>query len=150
MQILRATSEYANDLTQISILAKSHWEYPQAWIQLWTPSLTLTAEYIDTHEVWMMVSEGRPLAFYSFDENEEGFWLDNLWVSPAYMGQGIGRSLFQHALERCKTLGISTLKIEADPNARNFYERMGAHQVGEHSTEIQGEPRILPVMEINL
>jgi GNAT superfamily N-acetyltransferase len=150
MQIVRATREHANDLTQISILAKRNWEYPESWIQLWIPSLTITAEYIDAHEVWMMVVEDQPVAYYSFNGNEEGFWLDNLWVLPEYMGQGIGKTLFQHALERCKTLGVSILKIEADPNAQSFYERMGAHKVSEHSAEIQGEPRVLPVMEINL
>lgn len=150
MQILRASNEHANDLTQISILAKRHWEYPEAWIQLWAPSLTITSEYIENHEVWMMVMEDQPVAYYSFNKNEEGFWLDNLWVLPEYMGQGIGNSLFQHALERCRALGVSTLKIEADPNAQSFYERMGAHKVSEHYTEIQGEPRVLPVMEINL
>jgi GNAT superfamily N-acetyltransferase len=150
MQVLRATSDHANDLTQISILAKRHWEYPEAWIQLWIPSLIITAEYIESHEVWMMVLEDQPVAYCSFNENEEGFWLDNLWVHPEFMGQGIGKSLFQHALERCTSLGVSLLKIEADPHAQSFYERMGAHKVSEHFTEIQGERRILPVMEIKL
>lgn len=150
MQIVRAASQHANDLTQISISAKRHWEYPEAWIQLWLPSMRITAAYIEEHETWIMMQETQPLAYYSFNENEEGFWLDNLWVLPEYMGQGIGKSLFEHALERCRAMGISTLKIEADPNAQSFYERMGAHKVGGHITEIQGEPRVLPVMEINL
>ena len=140
----------AKILTEITISAKGHWGYPEKWMQAWIPSLTITAEYIMTHEIWMAVIEDRPIAYYSFEENEGRLWLDNLWVLPEYMGQGIGRMLFQHALERCKVLGVSILKIEADPNAQSFYERMGARKVGEHRTEIDGEPRILPVMEINL
>jgi hypothetical protein len=42
------------------------------------------------------------------------------------------------------------LKIEAEPNAQNFYEKMGARQVGEHHTEVDGQPRVLPVMEVGL
>lgn len=150
MQIVRASGQHVNDLTQISISAKRHWKYPEAWIQLWIPSLTITPKYIDTHETWVMMEQDKPVAYYSFQENEEGFWLDNLWVLPEYMGQGIGKLLFHHALERCKLLGVAALKIEADPNAKSFYERMGARKVSEHTTEIQGEPRVLPVMEINL
>jgi GNAT superfamily N-acetyltransferase len=66
------------------------------------------------------------------------------------MGQGLGRLLFEHALERCKGQDIHSLLIEADPNAQSFYEKMGARKVHEHHTEVDGAPRILPVMEINL
>lgn len=150
MQIVHASGQHANDLTQISISAKRHWKYPEVWIQLWIPSMTITEEYIEIHETWIAMIKDGPVAYYSFNENEDGFWLDNLWVLPEYMGQGIGKTLFEHALERCKAMGVSTLKIEADPNAESFYERMGARKVSEHTTEIQGEPRVLPVMEINL
>lgn len=145
-----ATPDYAEALADITISAKRYWNYPEAWIQIWVPTLTMTSEYIQTHETWIAMIEDKPVAYYSFGKNEEELWLDNLWVFPEYMGQGIGKSLFQHVIERCKSLGVSVLKIEADPNAQNFYERMGARKVSEHHTAIQGEPRILPVMEINL
>ena len=77
-------------------------------------------------------------------------WLDNLWVLPEHMGQGIGKQLFQHALERSRLRGESILKIEADPNAQGFYEKMGAQKVSEHQYELDGQLRVLPVMEINL
>ena len=41
-------------------------------------------------------------------------------------------------------------KIESDPNAQGFYERMGAKVVGEHVGEVEGQPRILPVLEVIL
>lgn len=137
-------------LTQIAISAKRHWNYPDAWMQIWLPSLTMTPEYIGTHEVWMAIVNKHPVGYYSFDENEEGFWLDNLWISPDHMGQGIGKALFEHALERCKKHGVSVLKIEADPNAQSFYERMGAQKVAEHQTQVAGEQRVLPIMEIRM
>lgn len=77
-------------------------------------------------------------------------WLDNLWVLPEFMGQGIGKGLFEHALERSHVLGVTTLKIESDPNGQSFYEKMGARKIGEHHTEVEGHPRVLPVLEINL
>ena len=80
----------------------------------------------------------------------DSLWLDNLWVLPEFMGQGIGQQLFQHALERSRERGESVLKIEADPNAKSFYEKMGARQIGEHHGEVDGHARVLPVMEINL
>jgi GNAT superfamily N-acetyltransferase len=150
MQIVRAEAQFADALTQITFAAKRHWDYPETWIELWKPSMTITADYIDTHETWMVIMGTEPSAYYSFDEIEGARWLDNLWVLPEHMGQGLGRLLFEHALERCKGQGIRSLLIEADPNAQSFYEKMGARKVHEHHTELDGARRILPVMEINL
>jgi GNAT superfamily N-acetyltransferase len=151
IEILRALPEHADPLTQIAIAAKGYWNYPEKWMQLWIPVLTISPEYISENETWMIVVDNKPVAYYSLEQDLGDLWLDNLWVLPEYMGQGIGRSLFEHALERSRSRGFSNLKIEADPNAQGFYEKMGAWKVDErHHGEMDGQPRILPVMEINL
>src|SRR5688572_12467408 len=124
MMISRATSGHAENLTAIAISAKSYWNYPEAWIQHWLPQLTISEVYISSNEVWMMVDEAKPIAFYALSQDEEGYELGHLWVLPEYIGKGIGKQLFDHAIERCKELGVSILKIESDPNAQTFYERM--------------------------
>ena len=88
------------------------------------------------------------VAYYSLKHDDEYLWLDNLWVLPEFMGQGIGKQLFQHALERSRARGASILKIEADPHAQAFYERMGATKIGERHTRVDDQPRNLPVMAI--
>ena len=148
--IKQARAEHASILTEIAISAKRHWDYPERWIKLWTPSLTISPDYISQNETWMAVVNAMPAGFYSLQTDDEFLWLDNLWVLPNFMGQGIGTQLFQHALERSKALGASMLKIEADPNAQSFYEKMGAYKVGESRNQVDDQPRILPIMEINL
>ena len=142
--IFRGTPEYASILTDITIAAKRHWNYPEKWIQLWIP------EYIAENEVWLAEVDDVIAAYYSLKQDVEGLWLENLWVLPEYMGQGIGRQLFEHALERSRARGEPVLKIEADPNAQSFYEKMGAQRVGQHQYELDSHLRILPIMEINL
>ena len=146
--IRRAVSADADRLTEITIAAKRYWKYPEKWIHLWLPQLTITAEYISNHEVWMAMAEGAAVGYYSLEHLRDELWLGNLWVLPEHMGQGIGRLLFEHTFERCRRLGFSVLKIEADPNAQSFYERMGARKVGEHHSKVFGQPRTLPVMEV--
>ncbi len=148
--IIRGTPEHASILTDITVAAKRQWHYPEKWIELWLPVLTITPEYISENEVWMAIVDEVPVAYYSFKQDGQDLWLENLWVFPKCMGKGIGRQLFQHALERSRVRGASILKIEADPNALSFYEKMGASKVGEHHGEVDGQPRVLPVMEINL
>jgi predicted N-acetyltransferase YhbS len=62
------------------------------------------------------------------------------------MGRGIGRALFEHAVEESRRLGHRSLRIEADPNAEGFYARMGARRVGETIAEIEGQRRELPLL----
>ncbi|MFN8383682.1 MAG: GNAT family N-acetyltransferase [Anaerolineales bacterium] len=148
--IEKAQAEQASTLTKIAISAKRHWNYPERWIELWTPALTISPDYISKHETWLAIINEKPVGFYSLVQDDEAFWLDNLWILPDFMGKGIGKKLFQHVLERCRALNVSALKIEADPNAQSFYEKMGAHKVGERHSQVDGQPRILPIMEINL
>ncbi len=147
MSIVRARLEHADILTQITIAAKRHWNYPEHWIQFWLPALTISPEYISRNGTWLATLSDAPVAYYSLRQEDNELWLDNLWVLPEHMGKGIGKILFNHALERSQEYGTSVLKIEADPNAESFYEHMGALKVYETFTEIGGNLRILPVME---
>jgi GNAT superfamily N-acetyltransferase len=146
----RVIPEQAGELTTITIAAKRHWNYPERWIQFWLPVLTISPGYIRENETWAVVQDDMCIAYYSLKEEDESLWLDNLWVLPEFMGQGIGRDLFQHALERSRILGAVIMGIVSDPNAQSFYEKMGARKVGEVQSEVDNQPRVLPVMEINL
>jgi GNAT superfamily N-acetyltransferase len=148
--IVPAKPEHADALTKITLAAKRHWNYPEHWMQIWLPMLVILPDYISTHETWMAQVNSRPVAYYSLKQTANELWLDNLWVLPEHMGRGIGKQLFQHAIERGCSYGASVLKIEADPNAESFYKRMGAKKIDEHHGEVAGQPRILPVLEIAL
>jgi GNAT superfamily N-acetyltransferase len=150
VSIIRGIPHHASALTEITVAAKGHWGYPEKWMQLWLPTLTVTPEYISGHETWVAVMNDKPVAYYSFRHDGDGLWLDNLWVMPEYMGKGIGNALFNHALERSRSFNEPSLKIEADPHAAPFYEKMGARKVGELHSEVDGQPRTLPVMEMVL
>jgi len=149
ISIRRVSPEESGLLTHITITSKRHWNYPESWIQLWLPELTFSSSYIVEHEFWLADVDEVPAGYYSLKQDAQGLWLENLWILPEYMGLGIGRQLFQHALERSRTCGVYTLKIESDPNAQVFYEKMGAVKTGEHRYELEGQSRVLPIMKIS-
>ncbi len=145
-----AQPSHVDALTEIAFTAKRHWNYPEHWIQYWLPVLSVSAEYICANESWIAAMQFKPVAWYSLKQVAEHLWPDYLWVLAACMGKGIGRKLFSHALERSRIRGASVLNIEADPNAENFYIRMGTRRTGEHHSEVDGQPRLLPVMDMTL
>ena len=145
-----ATPDQAATLTQIAFAAKRHWGYSERWIQLWAPLLTITPEFIDTHETYVAWMDEKPVGFCALSIENEKASVEHLWVLPEYMGKGVGSELFTHMISRCKKLEISTLEIESDPNAQGFYERIGANKVGEAIGEVDGQPRALPILEIKI
>lgn len=150
LSIRRASPADADVLTHIAISAKRHWGYPERWIEIWKPQLTFSPQYVEGNESWVAVMGETPLAFYTLQERQGNAWLENLWVLPEWMGQGIGKRLFLHALELARQRGYALLQLEADPNAMGFYEKMGMYKVGERYAEIEDQPRVLPLLEIKI
>ena len=150
ISIRRVNPLEASALTQISLSAKQHWGYPEHWIELWKPQLTFDAAYFEANESYAADVDGQPVAFYTLLDHDEVAWLENLWVMREYIGKGIGKELFLHALELARLHGYTMFQLEADPNAAGFYEKMGMHKIAERKYEIDGQPRILPLMEMML
>lgn len=150
LQIRPVDPGEAELLSQIAFAAKSHWGYPERWLEIWKPQLTFTPEYFRTGESWVAVADESPIAFYVLREKDQIAWLEDLWVLPAHMGKGVGKHLFVHAKKRSRELSCKILQLEADSNAVGFYEKMGMKKIGERQSEVDGQPRVLPIMEIDL
>src|SRR5260370_15309228 len=132
VHIRRARPEEAEALTDLILRAKAHWGYDQAFLDACRPSLMLTAADIARNPVYCAEVAGAVTGvchLYLLSADEA--YLDHLFVEPAFIGTGIGALLWRHAVEVAVALGAKTLVLGADPNARPFYERMGAVVVGE-------------------
>ena len=149
VDILPATPDDADALTRIAFAAKRYWGYPESWIQHWRDSLTITREFVRNNGVYAAVSGSGPCAFYALTGAGE-LELEHLWVSPGWIGSGVGRLLFEHAMREAARRGASAVAIEADPNAEGFYLRMGARRIGENIYEIEGRKRKLPLLTVDL
>ena len=150
VQIQRVKPEQADSLTRIALEAKAHWGYPERWLELWKPQLTFNSQYFEENESWVAEIDGSPAAFYTLLEDDGNAWIENLWVSPEFMGRGLGKRLFLHAAALSSQRGYQRLQLEADPNAVGFYERMGMRRIGERQSQIEGVLRLLPLMEMSL
>jgi ribosomal protein S18 acetylase RimI-like enzyme len=146
MCIVRARPEDAKRLTDIAFAAKRHWRYPERWMESWRDLLTILPEFITNHETHAALLDQRMVGFYALGVAGRKMDLQHLWVLPEVMGQGIGRSLFMHALQRAHECGCREVEIESDPNSEGFYQRMGARRVGINAIELDGQRRELPIL----
>ena len=130
-------------------------------MELWSKALTILPDYIERNSVALAEEDGKIAGYSSIIEEgpeevltvgtyrmEGGFYLDNLFVRPDYIGLGLGRALLAIALGRCRERGIHLLHVYSDPHAQGFYETIGAEYLGDLPTEISG--RSLPIMLFRL
>jgi N-acetylglutamate synthase-like GNAT family acetyltransferase len=150
VHIRRARPDEAKVLTEIALAAKRHWGYPENWIEHWKNDLTITPDFIANNEMYVAVSGEEIVGCCAIVFSDSLTELEHMWIRPEHMGTGVGRALFTHARERAVDLKIPMMELSADPNAEGFYQRMGAQRIGEVKSEIEGKPRVLPRMSVNL
>jgi len=146
--IRRALPEEATALTQIALDAKRYWGYPEHWIKHWESDLTISSDFIRDNHVYVAEEGDEIRGFYALCVTGPKAELEHMWVTPACIGTGIGKELFLDAMERAAALNIRDVELSADPNAAGFYKRMGAVQIGETESVIDGQIRKLPRMKI--
>ena len=148
MTIRSASPEDASTLTTIALDAKRHWGYPEHWITHWESDLTISSDFIRDNHVYVAEENGEIRGFYALCVKGDKAELEHMWVTPEVIGTGIGKELFLDAMERAAKLNVHAVEISSDPNAIGFYKRMGATQIGEVDSPIDGQPRKLPRLKV--
>ena len=144
MIVRDATAADAPRMREIARASKGYWGYDEERLRVWAAAL----EYPAHREHWVAECDGVVAAYASLLPSHDGVCeLDDLWVEPGFIGRGIGSLLFSRAAARARELGAGAVRLEAEPNAVGFYERMGARVAGS-TTGSWG--RELPVMRLEL
>lgn len=68
--------------------------------------------------------QGTLLGILALQSDATGNWIDQLYLCPEHVGQGIGKQLLQLAIERL-SLPIRLYTFQQNFGARRFYERYG-------------------------
>jgi GNAT superfamily N-acetyltransferase len=149
LRIREASTDEAAALTAIAQDAKRHWGYPEHWIQHWQEDLTISSDFISNNQVYVAEREDEIIGFYALVVGDQQAELEHMWVAPKYIGTGVGKELFIHAMQIAAGENASAVEISSDPNAEGFYERMGASRIGEVTSEIDGQTRQLPRLTVD-
>jgi GNAT superfamily N-acetyltransferase len=123
--------------------------------------LTYTPRMLDEHPAYVVEMDGAVAGFYTLEpllggesRSDEtpaaaGVELGALFIEPTLQRAGLGRLLLDHAADEARKLGYEVIVIQGDPNAGDFYQRMGAVPAGTRpSGSIPG--RDLPIFHLPL
>jgi len=143
----QAQPEDAARLTAIAFAAKRHWGYPETWIQQWRADLTISHQNLVNPTLVVCLED--EMAAFCMVSGGDGEWdLEHLWVHPNFMGMGMGKTLFNAACDLCRKRGGRSLTILSDPNALEFYLKMGCVSQRSVASAIPG--RTLPELRYSL
>ena len=140
MNIRRALEHEAEQLSAIATAAKGRWPYSAVQLEAWRPDLTVSSNLVATSPAYVAELDGRAVGFYTFGVRGGTWQLENLWVIPECMRQGVGRSLLSHALNLAADNCVESIAIDSDPYAEPFYVACGAKRVGLVAAPIEGDP----------
>ena len=144
--IRRATIDDADEIGEIWLASfRATYPFPPAHpdddVRAW-----LRDEHVATGSAWVAVDDDRPVALMVLRPGRGGAVgeLDQLYVHPGRLGEGIGRELLELA-KRESPGGLELYTFQVNARARRFYERNGfvaeAFGDGSHNEEHQPDVR---------
>ena len=86
---------------------------------------------IERHQVWVAERDGVALGWVEIDADR----IEGLYVRPDVAREGVGSALLAHAEERIRAAGHASAKLDASPNAEEFYLRYGFQFLSEPSVD---------------
>ncbi|MCR9080108.1 MAG: GNAT family N-acetyltransferase [Hyphomonadaceae bacterium] len=138
-----ARLEELEDLTALCLRSKAYWGYDAAFMAACVDEVTLTPEDLECDPIGVLDDQNGLAGVAHVSLDQDGYYLDKLFIDTDRIGLGYGKSLFLWALGAARALGATELIIEADPDAAPFYEKMGCRRAGEvPSGSVAG--RVLP------
>ena len=142
MLIRRAEVKENKILTELAVMSEAYWGYDKRFLDAYRQIYSLTEDYIRNHPTFVMEEDGKLAGFYSIIESDDEVTLEYFYLDPAYIGKGFGRELWDHLVEFCRNRGIIEFVLVSAPEARLFYEKMGAVVVGDVNSLVGKDTRI--------
>jgi GNAT superfamily N-acetyltransferase len=147
--IRRARPEEAEALRELAHRSKAYWPYDAEFLKAVAPMLILEPRHVRTQEVHVLEMRGSVAGWHRVTFHGERAELEDLWLEPEWIGAGLGRTLFEHAVGVARDGGASRLEWDAEPYAEGFYRAVGGKEIGR--TPSAAEPgRTLPRMRLAL
>lgn len=75
------------------------------------PMLDDHAAAIRDDEVWVVDIDGSVVGVIELVPREDHLWVENVAISPAHQGRGLGRRLLRHAEDEARRHGLAEIRL---------------------------------------
>jgi GNAT superfamily N-acetyltransferase len=148
IHVRRARADDGPRLREIARSSKGHWGYPPERVAEWAAGLDLSPAALRKKEFYVAEVAGSVVGWSSLIPRGEVCWFDDLWIDPAWIGQGVGTRMFRHAVGRAQEVGASRIELEAERHALGFYKKMGARYIRDSEPGVWGRTNAVVAIAI--
>ncbi|MEL6663660.1 MAG: GNAT family N-acetyltransferase [Pseudomonadota bacterium] len=125
-----ARNDECDALTALCLRSKAVHGYDETFMAACEAELAVTPEKLSKGGHVVAEAGGFIVGFARVSEDEEGWWLDALFIEPNRIGNGTGKVLFDAAMDLVRKAGAASVLIDSDPGAEAFYLSRGAVRIG--------------------
>ncbi len=154
LSLSRIAPDQQGAINALILRSKAHWGYDAAMMAIMEQVLRLDPAAAEAGRAVAAWTAGGPAGVVQIsepysDERGRALELDLLFIAPEAIGTGLGRRLYDWALDQARAADAVRLEILSDPFARPFYTAMGATFIEDRPSRlIPG--RALPWLEHRL
>jgi GNAT superfamily N-acetyltransferase len=124
-------------LRELAHRSKAHWPYSAEFLAAVEPMLQLDAHDVAQHDVWVLELDGSAAGWHRVTLHGQRAELEDLWLEPPMIGTGLGRLLFEHAVDVAEAAGATVIEWDAEPYAEGFYLAMGGQEIGRSPSSVE-------------
>jgi N-acetylglutamate synthase-like GNAT family acetyltransferase len=117
-------------LSALCLRSKAVWGYGDDFMEAFRSELTIEACELQSSSIVVVEESGKIVGVAQLRVTGGEADLLKLFVEPTMLRRGVGTKLFRWATSEARAMGAQRMVIEADPDAADFYRRMGAEDCG--------------------
>jgi GNAT superfamily N-acetyltransferase len=149
VEMRRARPDEADALRELIIRSMAHWRHSDAVLDRARRLVSIGPDDLARDEAWVLEVRGTVGGFYRMTFHAGRAEIEELFLEPDWIGQGLGRRLFEDAVARARERGARRLTWDSDVQAAGFYRAMGGVPIGTTPSSIE-ETGPLMRMELRL
>jgi len=149
LKIRRARPSDADAARELIGRSMAVWDKPSDYLEEAMGLMSLSPEDIERDEAWVLDDGTQIVGFLRVSVSGTDAEIEELHLEPAWIGRGLGRRLFEQAVERARAVGAERLVWSTDRYALGFYLTMGGVITGSEPSGIAGDEP-LTLMELRV
>ncbi len=142
IRIIRAREQCLDAINGLIARSKAYWSWPKGYLEQALPFHRVSPAYVRSNPCFEVLdAHDKLIAFVSLVVSDARVILDNLWITPELIGNGIGRLACEHVFRFARGRGWTELWVLPDPPAEGFYVKTGFSDTGERvPSRVPGGP----------
>lgn len=136
-------------LNKIAYESEAYWGYDLEYMKRFEEIYRVTEDYIRVNPTFILFDGNTVFGFYSLSVHDMETELELFYISPQYIGKGYGKKMWDHLISYCKKAGIESFLLVTSPQAKGFYEKMGAVVIDEVDSLLR-EGRKIPRLKFDV